>query len=74
MISSKSRLLVPPGLDIVLQGLSRAVFETNSQNVIQFAAFYFEELTVFKEDNASLDVKNLIKQFHQPIGKYHRWK
>ncbi|KAM5282529.1 calcium-binding tyrosine phosphorylation-regulated protein-like [Hipposideros larvatus] len=66
-ISSKPRLLTPYGLDIVLQGLSRAILETNPQNITKFAAFYFEELIAFREGNASLDIKNLIKQFHRFI-------
>lgn len=49
MNSSRSRLLVPYGLDTVLQGLSRAIIETNPQNLAQFAAFYFKELVVFRE-------------------------
>ncbi|XP_021541933.1 calcium-binding tyrosine phosphorylation-regulated protein isoform X3 [Neomonachus schauinslandi] len=71
MISSKSRLVVPYGLKTLLEGVSRAVLKTNPPNITQFAAFYFKELIVFREGNTSLDIKDLVKQFHQI--KVERW-
>ncbi|XP_034851659.1 calcium-binding tyrosine phosphorylation-regulated protein [Mirounga leonina] len=71
MISSKPRLVVPYGLKTLLEGVSRAVLKTNPPNITQFAAFYFKELIVFREGNTSLDIKDLVKQFHQM--KVERW-
>ncbi|XP_012581350.1 PREDICTED: calcium-binding tyrosine phosphorylation-regulated protein isoform X1 [Condylura cristata] len=71
MISSKPRLVVPYGLKTLLEGVSRAVLKTNPPNITQFAAVYFKELIVFREGNNNLDIKDLVKQFHQI--KIERW-
>ncbi|XP_062944284.1 calcium-binding tyrosine phosphorylation-regulated protein-like isoform X2 [Cynocephalus volans] len=71
MISSKPRLIVPYGLKTLLEGVSRAIVKTNPPNIIHFAAVYFKELTVFREGNTSLDIKDLVKQFHQI--KVEKW-
>ncbi|XP_029426574.1 calcium-binding tyrosine phosphorylation-regulated protein isoform X3 [Nannospalax galili] len=71
MISSKPRLVIPYGLKTLLEGVSRAILKTNPTNVTQFAAVYFKELIVFREGNTSLDIKDLIKQFHQM--KVEKW-
>ncbi|XP_036060147.1 calcium-binding tyrosine phosphorylation-regulated protein isoform X2 [Onychomys torridus] len=71
MISSKPRLVVPYGLKTLLEGVSRAILKTNPTNITQFAAVYFKELIVFREGNSSLDIKDLIKQFHQT--KVEKW-
>ncbi|XP_004853204.1 calcium-binding tyrosine phosphorylation-regulated protein [Heterocephalus glaber] len=71
MISSKSRLVIPNGLKTLLEGVSRAILKTNPSNITQFAAVYFKELAVFREGNASLDIKDLVKQFHQI--KVQKW-
>ncbi|XP_045312855.1 calcium-binding tyrosine phosphorylation-regulated protein isoform X2 [Leopardus geoffroyi] len=71
MISSKPRLVVPYGLKTLLEGLSRAVLKTNPPNITQFAAVYFKELIVFREGNTSLDIKDLVKQFH--LIEVERW-
>ncbi|XP_037364621.1 calcium-binding tyrosine phosphorylation-regulated protein isoform X2 [Talpa occidentalis] len=71
MISSKPRLVVPYGLKTLLEGVSRAVLKTNPPNITQFAAVYFKELIVFREGNNTLDIKDLVKQFHQI--KIERW-
>ncbi|XP_057645350.1 calcium-binding tyrosine phosphorylation-regulated protein isoform X1 [Chionomys nivalis] len=71
MISSKPRLVVPYGLKTLLEGVSRAILKTNPTNITQFAAVYFKELIVFREGNSSLDIKDLIKQFHQM--KVEKW-
>ncbi|KAG8516790.1 Calcium-binding tyrosine phosphorylation-regulated protein [Galemys pyrenaicus] len=71
MISSKPRLVVPYGLKTLLEGVSRAVLKTNPPNITQFAAVYFKELIVFREGNNNLDIKDLVKQFHQI--KIEKW-
>ncbi|XP_047382350.1 calcium-binding tyrosine phosphorylation-regulated protein isoform X5 [Sciurus carolinensis] len=71
MISSKPRLVVPYGLKTLLEGVSRAVLKTKPSNITQFAAVYFKELIVFREGNNSLDIKDLVKQFHQL--KVEKW-
>ncbi|XP_023976780.1 calcium-binding tyrosine phosphorylation-regulated protein isoform X1 [Physeter macrocephalus] len=71
MISAKPRLVVPYGLKTLLEGVSRAILKTNPPNITQFAAVYFKELTVFREGNNSLDIKDLVKQFHQI--KVEKW-
>ncbi|XP_039074111.1 calcium-binding tyrosine phosphorylation-regulated protein isoform X3 [Hyaena hyaena] len=71
MISSKPRLVVPYGLKTLLEGVSRAILKTNPPNITQFAAVYFKELIVFREGNTSLDIKDLVKHFHQI--KVERW-
>ncbi|XP_065745886.1 calcium-binding tyrosine phosphorylation-regulated protein isoform X3 [Phocoena phocoena] len=69
MISARPRLVVPYGLKTLLEGVSRAILKTNPPNITQFAAVYFKELIVFREGNNSLDVKDLVKQFHQIKGE-----
>uniref|UniRef100_A0A8C9Q741 Calcium-binding tyrosine phosphorylation-regulated protein n=1 Tax=Spermophilus dauricus TaxID=99837 RepID=A0A8C9Q741_SPEDA len=71
MLSSKPRLVVPYGLKTLLEGVSRAVLKTKPSNITQFAAIYFKELIVFREGNNSLDIKDLVKQFHQL--KVEKW-
>ncbi|XP_036593682.1 calcium-binding tyrosine phosphorylation-regulated protein [Trichosurus vulpecula] len=71
MISSKPRLVVPYGLKTLLEGVSRAILKTNPGNITQFAALYFKELILFREANSSLDIKDLVKQFHQI--KVEKW-
>ncbi|XP_037662318.1 calcium-binding tyrosine phosphorylation-regulated protein isoform X1 [Choloepus didactylus] len=71
MISSKPRLVVPYGLKTLLEGVSRAILKTNPPNITQFAAVYFKELILFREGNSSLDIKDLVKQFHQI--KVEKW-
>ncbi|XP_038526383.1 calcium-binding tyrosine phosphorylation-regulated protein isoform X1 [Canis lupus familiaris] len=71
MISSKPRLVVPYGLKTLLEGVSRAILKINPPNITQFAAVYFKELIVFREGNTSLDIKDLVKQFHQI--KVEKW-
>ncbi|KAM6148577.1 calcium-binding tyrosine phosphorylation-regulated protein [Erethizon dorsatum] len=71
MISSKSRLVVPYGLKTLLEGVSRAILKTNPSNITEFAAVYFKELILFREGNTSLDIKDLVKQFHQI--KVEKW-
>lgn len=71
MISSKPRLVVPYGLKTLLEGVSRAILKTSPPNITQFAAAYFKELIVFREGNTSLDIKDLVKQFHQV--KVEKW-
>ncbi|XP_014446777.1 calcium-binding tyrosine phosphorylation-regulated protein, partial [Tupaia chinensis] len=71
MISAKSKLVVPYGLKTLLEGVSRAILKTNPANITQFAAVYFKELIVFREGNTCLDIKDLVKQFHQT--KVEKW-
>ncbi|XP_055994071.1 calcium-binding tyrosine phosphorylation-regulated protein [Sorex fumeus] len=71
MISSKPRLVIPYGLKTLLEGVSRAVLKVNPSNINQFAACYFKELIVFREENGCLDMKDLIKLFHQV--KVEKW-
>ncbi|XP_003784881.2 calcium-binding tyrosine phosphorylation-regulated protein isoform X1 [Otolemur garnettii] len=71
MISSKPRLVVPYGLKTLLEGVSRAILKTNPPNITQFAAAYFKELIAFREGNTSLDIKDLVKQFH--LIKVEKW-
>uniref|UniRef100_A0A8C3YPS5 Calcium-binding tyrosine phosphorylation-regulated protein n=1 Tax=Catagonus wagneri TaxID=51154 RepID=A0A8C3YPS5_9CETA len=71
MISSKPRLVIPYGLKTLLEGVSRAILKTSPPNITQFAAVYFKELTIFREGNSSLDIKDLVKQFHQ--SKVEKW-
>nr|XP_020025299.1 calcium-binding tyrosine phosphorylation-regulated protein isoform X3 [Castor canadensis] len=53
MISSKPRLVVPYGLKTLLEGVSRAILKTNPTNITQFAAVYFKELIMFREEKWS---------------------
>ncbi|XP_074063427.1 calcium-binding tyrosine phosphorylation-regulated protein isoform X2 [Macrotis lagotis] len=71
MISSKPRLVVPYGLKTLLEGVSRAILKTSPGNITQFAALYFKELILFREANSSLDIKDLVKQFHHT--KVEQW-
>ncbi|XP_020726142.1 calcium-binding tyrosine phosphorylation-regulated protein isoform X2 [Odocoileus virginianus] len=71
MISSKPRLVVPYGLKTLLEGVSRAILKTNPPNITQFAAVYFRELILFREGHSCLDIKDLVKQFHQI--KVEKW-
>nr|XP_036873509.1 calcium-binding tyrosine phosphorylation-regulated protein isoform X2 [Manis javanica] len=71
MISPKSRLIIPYGLTTLLEGVSRAILKTNPPNITQFAEVYFKELTVFREENTSLDIQDLVKKFHQTTVE--RW-
>ncbi|NWX20635.1 CABYR protein, partial [Aegotheles bennettii] len=43
--------VTPPGLEILLEGMTRAALEKNPDNMIEFFAFYFQELITFRKDN-----------------------
>uniref|UniRef100_A0A2K5QKS9 Calcium binding tyrosine phosphorylation regulated n=1 Tax=Cebus imitator TaxID=2715852 RepID=A0A2K5QKS9_CEBIM len=58
MISSTSRFGIPYGLKTLLEGISRATIKKNPSNINQ-------------EGNTSLDIKDLVKQFHQI--KVQKW-
>uniref|UniRef100_A0A2K6S6H6 Uncharacterized protein n=1 Tax=Saimiri boliviensis boliviensis TaxID=39432 RepID=A0A2K6S6H6_SAIBB len=58
MISSKSRFGIPYDLKTLLEGISRATIKSNPSNINQ-------------EGNTSLDIKDLVKQFHQI--KVQKW-
>ncbi|XP_013796002.2 calcium-binding tyrosine phosphorylation-regulated protein isoform X1 [Apteryx mantelli] len=51
MHSSRARFVVPYGLKTLLEGVSRAVFQTNPNNITGFAALYFQELVAFREED-----------------------
>uniref|UniRef100_A0A2K5EE11 RIIa domain-containing protein n=1 Tax=Aotus nancymaae TaxID=37293 RepID=A0A2K5EE11_AOTNA len=71
MISSTSRFGIPYGLKTLLEGISRATIKSNPSNINQFAVVYFKELARYREGNTSLDIKDLVKQFHQM--KVQKW-
>ncbi|MBN3325515.1 CABYR protein, partial [Atractosteus spatula] len=56
------KLVVPPGLRTLLEGLSRAVVSHQPENIPQFSCSYFAELLRFRAENPSLDIKDLVKQ------------
>ncbi|NXG68180.1 CABYR protein, partial [Baryphthengus martii] len=63
MQSSKIRLIVPCGLTALLEGVSRAVVETNPDDVAEFFALYFQELVAFRKEHPNLDLTELVENF-----------
>ncbi|NXF66345.1 CABYR protein, partial [Ciccaba nigrolineata] len=49
MQSSKISLIVPRGLQTLLEGVSRAVIEDNPDNIAEFFALYFQDLVTFQK-------------------------
>lgn len=49
MQSSEIRLIVPRGLKVLLEGVSRAVVENNPDDIAQYFALYFQELVAFRK-------------------------
>ncbi|NXL42614.1 CABYR protein, partial [Podilymbus podiceps] len=49
MQSAKVRLVIPHGLKILLEGVSRAVVENNPDDIAEFFALYFQELIAFRK-------------------------
>ncbi|NWW43303.1 CABYR protein, partial [Pedionomus torquatus] len=49
MQSSKVKLVIPHGLEIVLEGVSQAVMENNPDDITEFLALYFQELITFRK-------------------------
>uniref|UniRef100_A0A8C0EIC6 RIIa domain-containing protein n=1 Tax=Bubo bubo TaxID=30461 RepID=A0A8C0EIC6_BUBBB len=49
MQSSKISLVVPCGLQTLLEGVSRAVIEDNPDNIAEFFALYFQDLVTFQK-------------------------
>ncbi|NWX04621.1 CABYR protein, partial [Caloenas nicobarica] len=49
MQSAKVEVVVPHGLKILLEGVSRAVIESNPDDLTQFFALYFNELVIFQK-------------------------
>ncbi|XP_025022254.1 calcium-binding tyrosine phosphorylation-regulated protein isoform X2 [Python bivittatus] len=64
MHTAKPRMVVPYGLKTLLEGVSRAVLKASPSNITEFAAEYFRELIVFREEHPNLDIKELVRQFH----------
>lgn len=49
MQSSEIRLIVPRGLKVLLEGVSRAVVENNPDDITEYFALYFQELVAFRK-------------------------
>ncbi|XP_058034338.1 calcium-binding tyrosine phosphorylation-regulated protein [Ahaetulla prasina] len=64
MHTAKPRMVVPYGLKTLLEGVSRAVLKASPSNITEFAAEYFKELIVFREEHPNLDIKELVREFH----------
>ncbi|CAI5779633.1 repeat 39C [Podarcis lilfordi] len=64
MHTTKPRMVVPYGLKTLLEGVSRAVLKASPSNITEFAAVYFRELILFREDHPNLDIKDLVREFH----------
>ncbi|XP_065484018.1 calcium-binding tyrosine phosphorylation-regulated protein [Caloenas nicobarica] len=61
MQSAKVEVVVPHGLKILLEGVSRAVIESNPDDLTQFFALYFNELVIFQKENPSMDITMLVE-------------
>ncbi|XP_061453007.1 calcium-binding tyrosine phosphorylation-regulated protein isoform X2 [Rhineura floridana] len=64
MHTAKPRMVVPYGLKTLLEGVSRAVLKASPSNITEFAAVYFRELIIFREEHPELDIKDLVREFH----------
>ncbi|XP_044280060.1 calcium-binding tyrosine phosphorylation-regulated protein isoform X1 [Varanus komodoensis] len=64
MHTAKPRMVVPYGLKTLLEGVSRAVLKASPSNITEFAAVYFRELIIFREEHPNLDIKDLVREFH----------
>ncbi|XP_060099873.1 fibrous sheath CABYR-binding protein-like isoform X1 [Heteronotia binoei] len=71
MHPGKPRMVVPYGLKTLLEGVSRAVLKTSPSNITEFAALYFRELMMFREDHPNLDIKDLVREFH--LSRVEGW-
>ncbi|XP_054841542.1 calcium-binding tyrosine phosphorylation-regulated protein [Eublepharis macularius] len=71
MPTGKPRMVVPYGLKTLLEGVSRAVLKTSPGNITEFAALYFRELIVFREEHPNLDIKDLVREFH--LSRVEGW-
>ncbi|NXW82055.1 CABYR protein, partial [Alopecoenas beccarii] len=49
MQSAKVEVVVPHGLKTLLEGVSRAVIESNPDDLTEFFALYFKELVIFQK-------------------------
>ncbi|XP_010129278.1 PREDICTED: calcium-binding tyrosine phosphorylation-regulated protein [Buceros rhinoceros silvestris] len=63
MQSSEIRLIVPRGLKVLLEGVSRAVVENNPDDIAQYFALYFQELVAFRKGHPNLDLTELVEKF-----------
>ncbi|XP_020641387.3 calcium-binding tyrosine phosphorylation-regulated protein isoform X1 [Pogona vitticeps] len=64
MQTAKPRMVVPYGLKTLLEGVSRAVLKASPPNITEFAAVYFRELILFREEHPDMDIKDLVREFH----------
>nr|XP_056710654.1 calcium-binding tyrosine phosphorylation-regulated protein [Euleptes europaea] len=71
MHTGKPRMVVPYGLKTLLEGVSRAVLKSSPSNITEFAAIYFRELIIFREEHPNLDIKDLVREFH--LTKVEGW-
>ncbi|XP_077208704.1 calcium-binding tyrosine phosphorylation-regulated protein isoform X2 [Paroedura picta] len=71
MHTGKPRMVVPYGLKTLLEGVSRAVLKTSPSNITEFAALYFRELIIFREEHPNLDIKDLVRDFH--LSRVEGW-
>ncbi|KAM6135462.1 LOW QUALITY PROTEIN: calcium-binding tyrosine phosphorylation-regulated protein [Pterocles gutturalis] len=63
MESSKVELVVPQDLKILLEGVSRAVIQNNTDDIAEFIALYFQDLVALRTENSDLDITELINKF-----------
>ncbi|XP_010079606.1 PREDICTED: calcium-binding tyrosine phosphorylation-regulated protein [Pterocles gutturalis] len=69
MESSKVELVVPQDLKILLEGVSRAVIQNNTDDIAEFIALYFQDLVALRTENSDLDITELINKFEYVRGK-----
>ncbi|NWR60570.1 CABYR protein, partial [Bucorvus abyssinicus] len=60
---SEIRLIVPRGLKVLLEGVSRAVVEENPDDIAEYFALYFQELVTFRKENGSEGLEEETSEF-----------
>ncbi|KAL2097305.1 hypothetical protein ACEWY4_006512 [Coilia grayii] len=57
--------VVPSGLPTLLEGFTRAALKKRPSNLGLFAWYYFTELTKYKAENETSDLRKLVREFHK---------
>ncbi|XP_071593006.1 calcium-binding tyrosine phosphorylation-regulated protein-like [Heliangelus exortis] len=63
MQTPEIRVVIPYGLETLLEGVTRAVVGKNPDNIIEFFALYFQDLVEFRKEHTCLDITELVEQF-----------
>uniref|UniRef100_A0A6Q2XC26 RIIa domain-containing protein n=1 Tax=Esox lucius TaxID=8010 RepID=A0A6Q2XC26_ESOLU len=63
-----SRVTIPRGFKDMLEGFCKAVVKYQPENIPAFAMSFFSVLVIFRDENPSMPIEELMKEFRATKG------